>query len=300
MLSKAFSSSFSFVLAAVVGGCVINAPSDEGSGTTGLGESAESSGGSGSTSAEPGDSSGAGSAESSTGADESSTGAADDPTDDVVGLIIRRVNPGQDVGAFEAAREAYRQALFAQPGSVLDREYRSTVDFSTGMPPAPAVYVGATQFTSLESFSAGAMALGGSDEESEFFATFMPEYFALLAPLDGGPVDITLLGSGGQMLEVAPRDLSLYDDFDPDAYASARDAFIDMLAAREGVVAEFQWVSPADPNVAVGMTVYDSQDAWQAIWSDPEFLGSDEFTAFIGGYPPNGGYLSEIVDTIGQ
>lgn len=297
MLFKAFPRSSLFLLAVVAGGCVIDAPSDEDSGMTGADES---SGGSGSTSGDPEDSSSAGSAESSTGADGSSTGVVDDPTDDVVGLIIRRVNPGQDVGEFEAAREAYREALFAQPGSVLDREYHSTVDFSTGMPPEPAVYVGATQFTSLESFSAGAMALNGSAAESDFFATFMPEYFAILAPLDGGPVDITVLGSGGHMLEVAPRDLSLYDDFDPDAYASTRDAFIDMLAAREGVVAEYQWVSPADPNVAVGMTVYDSQDAWQAIWSDPDFLGSDEFTAFIGGYPPNGGYLSEIVDTIGQ
>lgn len=215
----------------------------------------------------------------------------------VVGLIIRRLNPGQDVAAFEQARTAYVDQLTAEPGITTDREFRSVVDFSTSMPPEPGVFIGATRGESLAEFSAAADAVGSGPEAGAFFSTFTPAFFGLLTPLDGDDFDFTRIApaGSGHVLEVAPRDLSAYADFDPAAYAAARDAFIALLSARPGVVAEYQWVSPADPDVAVGMTVYESQAAWSAIWSDPEFLGSDAFAGFIGAYPPAGGFLSEAV-----
>ncbi len=243
-------------------------------------------------------STGAETTEDSSEGDTGSTSAGGASDGDVLGLVIRRLGPKTDVAAFEAARDAYRVALSMQDGAVIDREYEATVDFSTGMPATPAVFIGATQFNSAESFQAGAMALNGTDEEGAYFPLFDVEFFGLLRPLDGGAIDLPALAEEGQVLEVAPRDLSAYEDFDPDAYAEARDAFIELLSAREGVVAEFQWVSPFDPNVAVGMTVYESQDAWQAIWTDPAFLESEPFVDFIGGFPPNGGYLNAPVDTL--
>ncbi|MEM6289903.1 MAG: hypothetical protein AAGA54_01515 [Myxococcota bacterium] len=237
-----------------------------------------------------------GASESSEGDGSSSSGEPDDT--DVVGLIIRRLGRDTELATFEAARDAYRVALSMEDGAVIDREYEAAVDFSTGMPATPQVFVGMTQFSSAASFQAGAMALNGADAENDYFPLFDVEFFGLLRPRDGGSIDLTALAEDGQVLEVAPRDLSTYDDFDPKTYAQARDAFIEVLSAREGVVAEFQWVSPFDPNVAVGMTVYEDQDAWQAIWTDPTFLESEAFTDFIGGFPPNGGYLNVPVDTL--
>ena len=96
----------------------------------------------------------------------------------------------------------------------------------------------------------------------------------------------------GYVLEVATRDLSTYEGFAQADYESARDAFVTFLSGRPGVIAEYQWVSPVDPNVAVGMTVYESFEAWGAIWSDEAFFSAPEYAGFIGAYPPGGGFLS--------
>ena len=118
----------------------------------------------------------------------------------------------------------------------------------------------------------------------------------MLSPLNGGPASITSIANGaGQVLEVARRDLSAYADFDASEYEVARDAFLGLLGAREGVIGEYQWVSVADTNVVVGMTVYESFEAWAAIWSDAGFSGAPEYGAFLGAYPPAGGYLTTSV-----
>jgi hypothetical protein len=100
----------------------------------------------------------------------------------------------------------------------------------------------------------------------------------------------------GQLLEFGIRDLSDYpDDLDVDDYAQKRDAFLALLVAQSGVVREYQWVSPIDPNVAVGMTVYESQEAFMTIAQDAAFLGAPEVQAFLGSYPPSGGYVTAVV-----
>ena len=156
--------------------------------------------------------------------------------------------------------------------------------------------MGFTQFDGPTRFQNGASALNGSAEETAFFATFTPELFALLSPLGGGAASIASIATAaGQVLEVAPRNLAVYEDFDQAAYEAARDAFLALLGGRDGVVEEYQWVSIADPNVVVGMTVYESFEAWTAIWSDAGFSGAPEYGAFLGAYPPAGGYLTTSV-----
>lgn len=87
-------------------------------------------------------------------------------------------------------------------------------------------------------------ALNGSAEETAFFATFTPELFALLSPLGGGAASIASIATGaGQVLEVAPRNLVVYEGLDQATYEAARDASLALLGGRDGVVEEYkEWV----------------------------------------------------------
>lgn len=219
-----------------------------------------------------------------------------DTTDDVVEIAVRRLEPAQDVDAFAAARDAFVDRLRAQPGVGTDREFRAVVDFATFAAPEPPVYIGMTQYDSLDAFAAAGEALGMSPEAGAFFQTFTPEAFTALRPLEPEtPVDLAAIADRpGQVLEVAVRDLSTYPDFSPDDYTTSRDAFIELLRDQPGVVAEYQWVSALDPDFVVGMTVYEDIDAFAAVSASPTVAEAPETGAFLGGYPPLVGYVSAV------
>lgn len=185
----------------------------------------------------------------------------------------------------------------AQPGVGVDREFVSFLDYAVFMPPDPPVYVGMTHYDSLVDFAAAGEALGATPEAGAFFSTFTPELFTVLAPLEAGaPVDLSgIADEPGQVLEIAVRDLTLYPDFDAADYASKREAFLALVAAQPGFVAEYQWVSALDPDVAVGMTVYASAEAFAAIGMDPGFVNAPAVGAFLGAYPPVGGHVNAVV-----
>ncbi|MEM9564509.1 MAG: hypothetical protein AAGA93_17935 [Actinomycetota bacterium] len=233
-------------------------------------------------------------ADDNTGADEP---AADQPagyTGEVAALVVRRITGELD--DFIATRDAYVEDLEAQAGIVADREFQSFLSFTTFDQPDPAVYIGLTEGRSTAEFSASADAVEPARTEA-YFPTFEIEVFDLLAPLDQTtPVDISEIAVGdGQVLEVAWRDLNAYDDFDQAAYEAARDAYLEELSAFDGWVAEYQWVSSVGSGIVVGMTVYESADAFQAIATDVDFTASDVYQGFVGGYPIQGGYASVSV-----
>ena len=269
--------------------------------TTGPGTTGETA-----STSEDATSSGSATEESSSGSEESSSSAGSsssttggpDATDDVVELAIRRLNEGQDLAQFEAARDAFVDLLTMQPGVGTDREFEAVVDFGTFAPPDPPVFIGMTQYEDLDAFAAAGEALGGGPEAAAFFTTFTPEVFTVLRPLEAGAaVDLAgIADAQGQVLEVAARDLSQYEDFVEADYEAARDAFLALLSDQDGVVAEYQWVSVLDPNIVVGMTVYEDLDAFAAINMDAEFVGSPELANFLGGYPPLAGYLNSVVE----
>ncbi len=229
-------------------------------------------------------------------ADDDDDATADDD-DDVLEIAIRRLNEGQDVAEFEAARDAFVDRLTDQSGVGTDREFSAFLDFATFAEPSPPVFTGMTQYDSIDSFQDAGAALGESAEAGAFFSTFAPEVFTVLQPLDGyGPLDLaTIAADGDNVLEVAVRDLSAYEAFDATAYADARDAFLGVLTAQPGVVREYQWVSVLDPNVVVGMTVYEDATAFQTVATDPAVAGSDEAAAFLGAYPPIAGFAHSVV-----
>ncbi|MEM7134193.1 MAG: hypothetical protein AAF702_48435 [Chloroflexota bacterium] len=211
----------------------------------------------------------------------------------VTEIAIRRLNDGQDVDEFAAARDAFVAQLKQQPGVSSDREFAPFVDFLTFGPPEPPVFIGMTEYESLADFEAAGGALSDGAEAGAFFSTFTPEVFTVLRPLnpeDG--YDLAAFATeSGQVLEVAARDLSSYENFDMVDYETKRDAFLEALSQQPGWVAEMQWVSLFDPNLVVGMTVYESAEAYQAIYSS-EFGQSQIAQDFGGGYPLVAGYAS--------
>lgn len=219
----------------------------------------------------------------------------DDPTNDVYELAIRRLVPGQDLTEFEEARDAFVELLTQEPGVGTDREFEAVVDFFTFMPPQIPVFIGMTQYDNIDAFMAAGDTLGDTAEAGAFFSTFTPEAFTPLVPLEAGtPVDLAAIANQeGNLLEVAVRDLSTYPDLVMADYEQARDDFLELLAQQPGFVAEFQWVSAIDPNIAVGMTVYQDMDAFMTIAGDLSV--TPEWAAFLGGYPFVVGYANSVV-----
>lgn len=211
----------------------------------------------------------------------------------VTEIAIRRLHEGQELDAFATARDKFVTLLTAQDGVGTDREFTAFLDFGTFAPPEPPVYIGMTEYASVDVFAGLAATLGRAPEAVSFGETFSPVLFTALRPLD--PADrydlATIAREPGQVLEIAARDLSQYDKFDATEYATKRDLFLAALAEQDGFVAEYQWVSVLDPNIVVGMTVYESAQAFQAI-ATSAFVQSPEYTNVLSAYPPIAGYVS--------
>lgn len=231
------------------------------------------------------------------GASPSSGPASPAASGAVVELAVRRLGEGQDVGAFEASRDAFVARLREQDGVATDRELHAFFDFRAQAEPTSPVFVGMTEYASLEAFEAAGEALGASPEAAAFFATFTPEAFTALRPLSpAAAVDLASIADRpGQVLEIAVRDLSAYEGFDAAEYEGARDAFLALLREQPGFVAEHQWVSVLDPNTVVGMTVYESQEAFFGVLGDEAFVNAPATAAFLFAYPPATAYVSAVV-----
>lgn len=216
----------------------------------------------------------------------------------VVEIAIRRVKDADQLEAFTSARDAFVGQLKAQPGVGTDREFKSFFDYSINKPPVEPVYIGMTQYASAEAYGKAGQALGASAEAGAFFPLFNPQLFTILVPLDPEEkVDLaSIANEEGQVLEVAVRDLSKFENFDQDDYEAKRDAFLEALSQQEGFVAEHQWLSAKDPNIAVGMTVYASQEAFTSVSQNKEFGTSEAVTNMMGTYPPNlGGHINVVL-----
>lgn len=229
-------------------------------------------------------------------AKESDGSCTFDKTDDVVEIAIRQVKTGQEA-AFTSARTAFIAKLMQQPYVYNDREFASFFHFNPAQDTTRPVFIGMTQYEDLDAFQSVSNALGTSAEAGAFFSTFDALVFTAMKPVKAGtPVDLSQLTAGGQILEVAVRDLSKYENFNQADYEAKRDAFLAVLAQQPGRVAEYQWQSVLDPNLVIGMTVYTSAEAFMAISADPAFNANPAVGAFFSTYPPTlGGEVCTIV-----
>lgn len=213
-----------------------------------------------------------------------------DLSDDVFELAVRRINPGVSIAEFEAARDTFVAKLIAEEGTSNDREVQPFFDFLNMGIALDSIYIGMTQYESLETYNALGQSLFSIPEAQAFLSTFSPLVFEALQPIEGyEPVELSAIAplGTGQVLEIAIRDLSSYDNFDQADYEAKRDVFLDKLSAQNGFLREIQWKSAINDGIVVGMTVYESQQAVIGINSDTTFANSPEVVNFIANYPPN-------------
>lgn len=210
-------------------------------------------------------------------------------TDDVFELAVRQIKTGVSITDFTAARDAFVAKLVEQEGAFNDREVQPFFDYTFSGLPLDSVFIGMTQYENLDTYTSLGQSLSSIPEAANFFSKFDLLVFEALQPIEGyAPVDlseIAPLGSGN-VLEIAVRDLSAYQNFNQADYETARDAFLMKLSEHPSYVREIQWQSAINPNIVVGMTVHVSQQTVNDLANDTAFNNSPEATNFIGNYPP--------------
>ncbi|MCA9914163.1 MAG: hypothetical protein KC496_12480, partial [Anaerolineae bacterium] len=96
----------------------------------------------------------------------------------------------------------------------------------------------------------------------------------------------------GEVLEVAVRDLSSYED--PVDFLRSIRGFTDQLVTLDGVVREYNWIS-VDGQYFVGMTRYASMEAFAAASQDESILTAPNTGHVFANYPPMIGFATTLV-----
>ena len=209
------------------------------------------------------------------------------PDDDVLELAIRVV---PDQAAWQAAAAPFGALLGAEADIIASAEFMSVMGFApvdAQGAPVQNVFVGMLQIDS-EAAHDGLMArYFGADRPAEvtaYLATVETIADAgKLRPFRDTPaLDIANMVQPGQVLEIAVRDVS---GVDFDAFDARRAAFVEVITAQPGVLGEFEYRS-TDGRHYVGMTLYESGEAVQAIFANPAVSQGAEFGALMAEYPP--------------
>lgn len=176
-------------------------------------------------------------------------------------IAVRMVKDGQK-DAFLAERRKFVGLLKSRPGVSNDREFQSF--YALPRADEREVFIGMTEYASAETLGA---------VQEDIYSAFLPfaatmdlKAYVFVQPTEGGPFHLgSLAGGPGQVLELAVRRVKVGQEA---AFESARQQFVRWLNGRPGVLGswEFQVVGGQDTErLAVGMSVYESQEAFQAI-----------------------------------
>lgn len=140
-----------------------------------------------------------------------------------------------------------------------------------------------TEWDSLTSYTA-MDDLAEEETVSAYLATIEAVQNVIVQPfVKGEALHVNDLAAPGQVLEVAFRDISAYDD--PVDFLRTIRGFTHQLTALDGVVREYEWLS-VDGQYFVGMTQYESLDAFMAASQDETLLTSPVTAAVFSQYPP--------------
>jgi hypothetical protein len=209
------------------------------------------------------------------------------PNDDVMELAIRAV-PDQE--AWKAAAGPFGALLAKESGIIATAEFMSIMGFApmdANGQPVKNVFIGMLQIDDDATHDALMSKYFGADKPAEVTAYLgtienIGDAGKLRPFRDTPALDVANMVQPGQVLEIAVRDVSGWDFGDFDA---KRKAFVDVLTSQKGVVREFEYRS-IDGKYYVGMTLYESGDALQAIAANPAVTQGPEFGALMAKYPP--------------
>lgn len=176
-------------------------------------------------------------------------------------IAVRKVKDGQKE-AFTAARTNFISALTAQEGVSNDREFQSF--YALPAPDEQEVFIGMTQYATSKTVG---------KVQSKVMGKFMPfaktmdmKAYVFVQPQEGGTFDLGKLASRpGQVLELAIRRVKPGQEA---AFQASRKEFVSWLGQQPGVAGswELKVVGGRDTEgLTVGMSVYESQEAFQAI-----------------------------------
>ncbi|MDX2284928.1 MAG: hypothetical protein NW241_12245 [Bacteroidia bacterium] len=179
----------------------------------------------------------------------------------VIEIAVRKVKDGMKED-FIARRTDFITVLKAQDGVSNDREFQSF--YSLPEPDQQEVFIGMTQYATGK--TVGKMQGKVLSKFMKFAKTMDLKAYVFVQPAAGGAFDLgTLAAKPGQVLELAVRRVKPGQE---DAFQSSRKAFVTWLGGQAGVAGswEFKVVGGKDTEgLTVGMSVYESQEAFQAI-----------------------------------
>jgi hypothetical protein len=176
-------------------------------------------------------------------------------------IAVRQVKDGMK-DDFEVRRSAFITELKQQPGVSNDREFQSF--YALPEPDEREVFIGMTQYATGK--TVGKVQSKVLGKFLKFAKTMDLKAYVFVQPIEGGAFDLgTLAAKPGQVLELAVRRVKPGQEA---AFQSSRKAFVEWLDQQEGVAGswEFQVVGGKDTDrLTVGISVYESQEAFQAI-----------------------------------
>ena len=197
-----------------------------------------------------------------------------------------------DEAKWYAALSKLNALLVNDKGVVASREFKTIVNVAPYNPttgkPYDKVFFGLGQYESQADYDA-LTAKYTANPPADLLS-----YFSTNIPLNNGSIlvkpyrdtptlDVKNFIQTGQVLEIAIRDVSKYTNFND--FDTKRAAFVTLLKKQNGVVKELEYRS-VDGKYYVGMTIYENQQKFFAIISNPAVVQSAEITALINSYPP--------------
>ncbi len=206
------------------------------------------------------------------------TQAQSNNPDAVYEIAVRMVKDGMKAD-FETKRATFIDLLTQQEGVSNDREFQSF--YALPEPDTREVFVGMTEYATGET----AMGIQQNGEVMGAFGAFAQtmdlKAYVFVQPIEGGTFDLGQLAlKEGQVLEVAVRRIK---EGMEEEFQAARKAFVAKLDQQDGLIQswEFAVVSGQDTErLAVGMSVYENQEKFQAIgaamnsWPEGAFFGT--------------------------
>jgi hypothetical protein len=176
-------------------------------------------------------------------------------------IAVRQVKEGMKED-FVSRRSAFISELKQQKGVSNDREFQSF--YALPEPDEREVFIGMTQYATGK--TVGKVQGKVMGKFLKFAKTMDLKAYVFVQPTEGEDFNLGgLAAAPGQVLELAVRRVKPGQEA---AFQSSRKAFVEWLNQQEGVEGswEFQVVGGKNTDgLTVGMSVYESQEAFQAI-----------------------------------
>lgn len=178
-------------------------------------------------------------------------------------IAVRKVKAGM-LDTFKEKRTAFISELKKEDVALVDREFESF--YALPQPDDSEVYIGMTEWSSMEAASEVGQRLSSTQLATDFFSTLDFKAYLYAKPIEGPPFDLaSLAAKPGQVLEIAVRSINPGMEAE---FQASRKEFVEMLSQQEGALESYELevvFSQSDQNLAVGMTVYESQEKFQTI-----------------------------------